>query len=206
MTKKSKSLKTNKENTEKHRPTRAEAQNAVRTLLQWAGDDPDREGLLETPARVVRAFEEYFIGYTQDPRDILNKSFEDVGGYDDMVLLKDICLQSHCEHHIALFIGHAHIAYIPDKKVVGISKIARVVDVFSRRLQIQERLTTQIAEAIDITLKPKGVAVMIEAVHSCMSMRGARKSNVGTVTTRYLGDFRDNDDLKEEFLAIVRGR
>ncbi len=205
MAKGSKALKLVAKNKNQPRPSRAEAEKAVRTLLLWAGDNPDREGLKETPRRVVKAFEEYFAGYQQRPEEVLNKSFEDVGGYDDMVLLKDICVESHCEHHIAPFIGKAHVAYIPNKRVVGISKLARIVDTFSRRLQVQERLTSEIAGAIEKAVKPKGVAVMIEAVHSCMSMRGVRKSNVGTVTTRFLGDFKD-DDLKEEFLTIVAGK
>ncbi|MCA8942905.1 MAG: GTP cyclohydrolase I FolE [Planctomycetes bacterium] len=186
------------------RPTRAEAEAAVRTLIAWAGDDPDREGLHETPARVVRAYEEFFSGYTQEPEEILEKTFQDVGGYDEMVTLRDIQLESHCEHHLVPFIGKAHVAYLPDKRVVGLSKIARLVDVYAKRLQIQEKLTAQIADSLDRVLKPKGVAVVIEAVHQCMSARGVRKSDCVTVTSRMTGAFRKSAKTRREFLTMIR--
>ncbi len=185
-------------------PTRAEAEDAVRTLIAWAGDDPTREGLLETPKRVTKAYEEFFAGYKADPEAILKKTFSEIEGYDEMVTLRDIQLESHCEHHMVPFVGKAHVAYLPDKRVVGISKIARLVDVYAKRLQIQEKLTAQIADAMDRVLKPKGVAVVIEAVHQCMSARGVRKSDCVTVTSRMTGAFRENSKTRREFLSMIR--
>jgi GTP cyclohydrolase IA len=186
------------------KPSQEEAEAAVRTLLAWAGDDPQREGLLDTPRRVTKAYKEYFEGYTQDPADILDRVFEEVSGYDDMVLLRDISFTSHCEHHIAPFFGRAHIAYLPNGGVVGISKIARVVDTFAKRLQTQETMTAQIAEAIFENLGARGVAVMLEAVHTCMSMRGVEKSGVATVTTMFNGEFKTNPMLQARFMEQVR--
>jgi GTP cyclohydrolase IA len=186
------------------RPSRAEAESAVRTLIRWTGDDPSREGLIDTPARVVRAYEEFFHGYDENPEDILARTFEETEDYDEMVLLKDIELQSHCEHHMVPFVGKVHVAYLPDKRVVGISKLARVVDVFARRLQIQEKLTAQIAQAIDSALKPRGVAVVVEAVHQCMTTRGVRKPGAMTVTSRMLGAFRTDPALRQEAMAAIR--
>ena len=171
------------------KPSQEEAEAAVRTLLAWAGDDPAREGLLDTPRRVTKAFSEYFSGYAEDPAEALSRTFEDAGGYDDIVMLRDIEFNSHCEHHIAPFIGRAHVAYLPTREIVGLSKLARVVDVFARRLQTQETMTAQIANTIYTTLEPRGVAVMLEAVHTCMSMRGIGKRNVATITTQFLGEF-----------------
>jgi len=186
------------------RPTQEEAEAAVRTLLAWAGDDPAREGLLDTPKRVAKAFREYFSGYGEDAAQVLSRTFGDVGGYDDIVMLRDIEFNSHCEHHIAPFIGRAHVAYLPTKDVVGISKLARVVEIFARRLQTQETMTAQIANAISDALKPRGVAVMVEAVHTCMSMRGIGKRNVATITTRFTGEFRDKPALQARFMELVR--
>ena len=185
------------------RPERAEAEQAVRTLIRWAGDDPDREGLLDTPARVVRAFEEYFQGYNADPEDILKRTFEEVEGYDEMVLLKDIRFESHCEHHMAPIIGKAHVAYLPKNRVVGISKLARVVELYAQRLQIQEKMTAQIANAINEVLQPEGVAVVIDASHQCMTCRGVHKPGVSMITSKMLGAFRDNDRTRREFLSMV---
>ncbi len=187
------------------KPTRLEAENAVRTLIRWAGDNPDREGLRQTPERVVRAFEEYFVGYTEDPADYLRRTFEEVNGYDEIVLLKNIRFESHCEHHMAPIIGHVHVAYLPNKRVVGISKLARVVDIFAKRLQIQEKLTADIAQAIDTTLNPFGVAVTIEASHQCMTCRGVHKTDVSMITTRMTGAFRDNHELRRDVLALIKG-
>lgn len=177
---------------------------AVRTLIRWAGDDPEREGLLETPSRVVKAYEEFFAGYAQSPEEILAKRFADTEGYDEMVTLRGIELHSHCEHHMVPFIGVAHIAYLPDKQVVGISKIARLVECFARRLQIQEKLTQQIADALDQTLQPRGVAVVIEAGHQCMTTRGVQKPGTMTVTSAMLGQFRSDASTRREFLAMIR--
>jgi len=185
------------------RPDRTEAEQAVRTLIQWAGDNPDREGLLDTPARVVRAFEEYFQGYNADPQDILERTFEEVEGYDEMVLLKDIRFESHCEHHMAPIIGKAHVAYLPKNRVVGISKLARVVEIYAQRLQIQEKMTAQIANAINDVLQPDGVAVVIEASHQCMTCRGVHKPGVSMITSKMLGAFRENDRTRREFLSMV---
>jgi GTP cyclohydrolase I len=187
----------------KRRPTREEAEAAVRTLILWAGDDPDREGLVDTPARVVRAYEEFFAGYEVDPVEMLARTFEETDGYDEMVLLRDIRIESHCEHHIVPIIGRAHVAYLPHKRVVGISKLARVVEAYAKRLQIQEKLTAQIANTINEVLQPKGVAVVIEAAHQCMTTRGIHKPGVSMVTSRMLGAFRDDPTTRREFLAMI---
>ncbi len=185
------------------KPTRAEAEAAVRTLLRWTGDDPAREGLVDTPARVVRAYEEFFQGYDSDPIDILQRTFEETDGYDEMVLLRDVSFESHCEHHMVPIVGKAHIAYLPNKRVVGISKLARVLDIYAKRLQIQEKLTAQIANAVQDVLQPKGVAVLIEAQHQCMTTRGVHKAGVSMVTSRMLGAFRTNASTRREFMAMV---
>jgi GTP cyclohydrolase I len=185
------------------RPSRAEAEEAVRTLIRWAGDDPSREGLLATPDRVVRSYLEFFSGYLDDPAEILRRTFEEIDGYDEMVLLRDIDFVSHCEHHMVPIIGRAHVAYLPDHRVVGISKLARVVETFAKRLQIQEKLTAQIANTIDEELKPRGVAVVLEAQHQCMSTRGVHKTGVSMVTSRLLGAFRDNPETRRELLAMI---
>ena len=187
------------------RPTRAEAEAAVRTLISWTGDDPDREGLIETPARVVRAYEEFFAGYSSDPEASLSKTFEEVEGYDEMVTIRDIDLESYCEHHMVPILGKAHVAYLPDRRVVGISKLARVVEIYAKRLQIQEKLTVQIADTIDRVLSPKGVAVVIEAEHQCMTTRGVHKPGAVTVTSRMTGAFRKNDATRREFLSMING-
>ena len=185
------------------RPTREEAEDAVRTLIRWTGDDPAREGLLGTPNRVVRAYEEFFSGYNEVPADLLGRTFDETGGYDEMVVLRDIDFFSHCEHHIAPIIGRAHIGYLPDKRVLGISKLARLVEAFARRLQIQEKLTAEIANTLDEALKPKGVAVVIEATHQCMTTRGVKKPGVSLVTSRMLGSFREDEKTRREFLTII---
>ena len=185
------------------RPTRAEAEEAVRTLITWAGDDPGREGLVDTPSRVTRAFDTFFAGYAEDPVELLSRTFEEIDDYDEMVLLRDIRLESHCEHHMVPFVGTAHVAYLPDHRVVGISKLARVVDAYARRLQIQEKLTQQIATAIDSILEPKGVGVVIEAAHQCMTTRGVHKPGVTMVTSAMLGRFRSDPSTRREFLALV---
>jgi len=185
------------------RPTRAEAENAVRTLIRWAGDDPEREGLLATPARVVRAYEEWFAGYKDNPRAYLKSTFEEHGGYDEVVVLRDIRFESHCEHHMAPVIGRVHIGYLPRNRVVGISKLARLVEVYARRLQIQEKMTAEIATCLDEVLKPHGVAVVTEATHQCMTTRGVRKAGVIMVTSRMLGVFRDHAETRQEFLAAI---
>ena len=185
------------------RPTRREAEEAIRTLIRWAGDDPAREGLRDTPERVVKAYEEWFAGYDEDPIELLKRTFEEVGGYDEIVLLRDIRFTSHCEHHMAPIIGRVHIGYLPDQRVVGISKLARLVEVYARRLQIQERLTAEIADSLDEVLRPQGVAVVVEASHECMTTRGVRQSDVRMVTSRMLGVFRDNPATRNEFLAAV---
>jgi len=185
------------------RPTRSEAEAAVRTLLQWTGDDPDREGLLGTPARVVRSFEEFFSGYGEDPVAILQRTFEETDGYDEMVVLRDIRFESHCEHHMVPIIGRAHIAYLPRQRVVGISKLARVLEVYSRRLQIQEKLTAQIANTINEVLQPKGVGVVIDASHQCMTTRGVHKPGMSMVTSHMIGTFRSDPRTRREFLAII---
>jgi GTP cyclohydrolase I len=188
------------------RPTQEEAEAAVRTLLLWAGDDPDREGLIDTPKRVVRAYREWFCGYEEDPHELLARSFEEVEGYDEMVLLRDIRVESMCEHHMCPIIGKAHVAYLPNGRVVGISKLARVVEAFAKRLQIQEKLTAQVANVINDVLKPKGVAVVFEAVHQCMTTRGVHKPGVSMVTSRMLGAFRDDPATRREFLSMIQGQ
>jgi GTP cyclohydrolase IA len=185
------------------RPTRDQAMDAVRTLIRWAGDDPSREGLLGTPDRVVRAYEEFFSGYAEDPVQLLHRTFEEISGYDEIVLLKDIRFESHCEHHIAPIIGKAHVAYLPDSRVVGISKLARLVEVYAKRLQIQEKMTAEIANTIDEVLRPKGVAVVIEAAHQCMTTRGVHKPGVNMVTSRMLGAFRTDATTRREVLAMI---
>jgi GTP cyclohydrolase I len=185
------------------RPSRAEAEEAVRTLIRWAGDDPDREGLLGTPARVARAYEEWFAGYGRDPREYLQRTFEEVAGYDEIVLLRDIRFESHCEHHIAPIIGRVHIGYLPRQRVVGISKLVRLVDVYAKRLQVQEKMTAEIAACLDRVLKPFGVAVVVEAVHECMTTRGVHKPDVSMVTSRMLGVFRTNAETRHEFLSAI---
>jgi GTP cyclohydrolase I len=185
------------------RPSRDAAERAVRTLLRWAGDDPAREGLRDTPARVARAYEDWFSGYTVDPEEFLLRTFEEVEGYDDMVVLKDIRFESHCEHHLAPIIGRAHVGYLPNNKVVGISKLARVVEAFARRLQVQEKMNAQIAHCIQKVLEPKGVAVVIEATHQCMTTRGIHKTGVTMVTSAMYGAFRENDVTRREFLSVI---
>ncbi|MCW8914615.1 MAG: GTP cyclohydrolase I FolE [Magnetovibrio sp.] len=190
-------------NDDNQRPAREDAEKAVRTLIEWAGDNPDREGLLDTPARVVRAFEEYFQGYNADPEEILKRTFEEVEGYDEMVLLKDIRFESHCEHHMAPIIGKAHVAYLPKNRVVGISKLARVVELYAQRLQIQEKMTAQVANAINDVLQPQGVAVVIDASHQCMTCRGVHKPGVSMITSKMLGAFREDDRTRREFLSMI---
>jgi len=186
------------------KPTREEAQKAVRTLIEWAGDNPDREGLIETPKRVVKAYEEFFAGYDDDPEEILRKTFEEVEGYDEMVLVKNIRLESHCEHHIVPILGKAHIAYIPNNRVVGISKLARIVDAFGKRLQTQETMTAQIANTIEKVLEPKGVAVVLDAAHQCMTTRGIHKAESSTVTSCMRGIFKENPRTRNEFLTFIK--
>ena len=185
------------------RPDRAVAEEAVRTLIQWAGDDPNREGLVDTPARVVRAYEEFFAGYLEDPVQILSRTFSEVEGYDEMIVMQDIRFESHCEHHMVPVIGKAHVAYLPDRRVVGISKLARLVDIYARRLQIQEKMTVQIADTLNEVLQPKGVAVVIEAAHQCVTTRGVHKPGARLVTSRMLGAFRNDSATRREFLAII---
>ncbi len=185
------------------RPSVKQAEDAVRTLIAWAGDNPDREGLIETPKRVVNAYREFFAGYDANPEEILGKTFEEVEGYDDMVLLKDMRLESHCEHHMVPFLGKAHIAYFPNKKIVGISKIARLLDVFAKRLQTQEIMTSQIADTINKVLKPKGVAVIIDAKHQCMTTRGIHKINTSTVTKKMIGLFKSDPKMEEKLMAMI---
>ena len=188
---------------EQDRPSREEAEEAVRTLLRWMGENPQREGLLETPARVVKAYGELFGGYKMEAGDVLGRTFEEVSGYEDMVLVKDIDFHSHCEHHMVPIIGKAHVAYVPSGRVLGLSKIARLVDIYARRLQTQESMTAQIATAMESLLKPKGVAVMIDAAHLCMSMRGIRSKDATTITTAFHGQFRDDKDLAQRFMRLV---
>tara|TARA_B100000676_G_C17828217_1_gene706390 strand:- start:74 stop:703 length:630 start_codon:yes stop_codon:yes gene_type:complete len=185
------------------RPSREEAEEAVKTLIKWAGDNPNREGLIGTPSRVVRAYEEFFAGYNEDPVTILGATYEDISNYNNMVILKDIRLESHCEHHIVPIIGVVHIGYLPNKRVVGISKLARLVEVFAKRMQIQEALTAQVADTINDVLKPRGVAVVIEAAHQCMTTRGIRKPGVSMVTSRMLGSFSDDQSTRQEFLNMI---
>ena len=185
------------------RPSREEAEKAVRTLIRWAGDDPAREGLLDTPSRVVRSFEEFFAGYHADPAELLKRTFDETDGYDEMVVLRDIRIESYCEHHMVPIIGKAHVAYLPHRRVVGISKLARLVDMYAKRLQIQEKLTAQIANTINDVLEPQGVAVVVEASHQCMSTRGVHKTGVTMVTSRMLGAFREDAATRREFLAMI---
>ena len=185
------------------KPTREEAMDAVKTLISWAGDNPYREGLIDTPKRVVKAYEEFFEGYKMDPIEILSKTFEEVEGYDEMVLIKNIRLESHCEHHIVPILGIAHVAYMPKNRVVGISKIARLVDIFAKRLQIQETLTSQIAATLQNVLDPLGVAVLIDASHQCMTTRGVHKPESSTVTKKMIGIFKDDQNLRSEFMDLV---
>lgn len=185
------------------RPSRAEAEAAVRTLIRWAGDDPDREGLAATPARVARAYDEWFAGYAEDPKALLQRTFEEVDGYDEIVVLRDIRFESHCEHHMAPIIGRVHIGYLPRSRVVGISKLARLVEAYAKRLQIQERFTAQIANTLNEVLKPHGVAVVVQATHGCMTTRGVHKSAASLVTSRMLGVFRRQAQTRQEFLAAL---
>jgi GTP cyclohydrolase I len=185
------------------RPSRAEAEQAVSTLIRWAGDDPDREGLSETPARVVRAYEQWFAGYGEDPKEFLQRTFKEVAGYDEMVLLRDVRFVSHCEHHMAPIIGRAHIGYLPGNRVVGISKLARLVEVYAKRLQIQERIAAEIANTLERVLQPQGVAVVIEGTHGCMTSRGVSQREATMVTSRMLGAFRDRPETRQEFLSAI---
>jgi len=185
------------------RPSRGEAEAAVRTLIRWAGEDPDREGLLATPQRVARAYEEWFGGYQVDPREFLQRTFEEVAGYDEVVVLKNIRFESHCEHHMAPIIGRVHVGYLPRKRVVGISKVARLVDAYAKRMQIQERMTAEIAGCLDSVLKPYGVAVVVEGAHQCMTTRGAHKSDVTMTTSRMLGVFRTQPQTRQEFFTAI---
>ena len=185
------------------KPSREEAEAAVRTMLAWTGDNPDREGLIETPKRVVRAYEQFFAGYDKDPKEVLSKVFEEVEGYDEMVIVKDIRVESHCEHHMVPILGKAHVGYLPNKRIVGISKLARVVDIFGKRLQTQEVMTAQIANVINEVLEPKGVAVVVNAKHQCMTTRGVHKPESSTITSTMLGTFRQNPDTRAEFMNLI---
>ena len=189
--------------TNNKKPTREEAEAAERTMLAWTGDNPDREGLVETPKRVVRAYEQFFAGYEMDPKEVLSKVFEEVEGYDEMVIVKDIRVESHCEHHIVPILGKAHVGYLPNKRIVGISKLARVVDIFGKRLQTQEVMTAQIANVINEVLEPKGVAVVMNAKHQCMTTRGVHKPESSTITSTMLGAFRENPDTRAEFMNLI---
>ena len=189
--------------TDNKKPTRKEAEAAVRTMLAWTGDNPDREGLVETPKRVVRAYEQFFAGYEMDPKQVLSKVFEEVEGYDEMVIVKDIRVESHCEHHIVPILGKAHVGYLPNKRIVGISKLARVVDIFGKRLQTQEVMTAQIANVINEVLEPRGVAVVMNAKHQCMTTRGVHKPESSTITSTMLGAFRENPDTRAEFMNLI---
>ena len=189
--------------TDNKKPTREEAEAAVRTMLAWTGDNPDREGLVETPKRVVRAYEQFFAGYEMDPKEVLSKVFEEVEGYDEMVIVKDIRVESHCEHHIVPILGKAHVGYLLNKRIVGISKLARVVDIFGKRLQTQEVMTAQIANVINEVLEPKGVAVVMNAKHQCMTTRGVHKPESSTITSTMLGAFRENPDTRAEFMNLI---
>ena len=186
------------------KPSREEAEEAVRTLISWAGDNPEREGLIETPKRVVKSYEEFYQGYDQNPDEILSKVFEEIEGYDEIVLVKDIPLHSHCEHHMVPIIGKVHLAYLPIKRVVGISKLARVVDIFAKRLQTQETMTQQIGETIQKSLDAKGVAIYVEALHQCMTTRGVKKEGVSTITTCFLGEFKNNEKMENKFLNFIK--
>ena len=197
------STDTSKSDFNVNKPSRDEAEKAVEVLLRWAGDNPQREGLLDTPARVARAYEEFFAGYTEDPEQMLERTFEEVEGYDDIVMLRDIAMQSHCEHHLVPILGKAHIAYLPDTRVVGISKLARVLDSYSRRLQTQETMTSQVANAIQNALKPKGVAILIDAQHQCMTTRGVKKPDVSMVTNQFTGEFKKDPSLRDRFYRHI---
>ncbi len=199
-----KKLKKDKPDHEINRPSRDEAEEAVRTLIRWAGDDPKRSGLIDTPKRVVNSYNDFFTGYGKDPVKALSRTFDEDSGYDDIVMLRDIDINSHCEHHMIPFLGKAHVAYFPTGTVVGISKLARVVEIYARRLQTQETMTAQITGAIDEALQPKGVAVMIEAVHQCMSLRGVQKPNVSTITTKFTGVFKTDTHLQDRFMRLIQ--
>lgn len=188
------------------RPSRELAENAVRTLIAWAGDNPEREGLVDTPKRVVDAYREFFAGYEEDPEQVLGRTFEDVEGYDDMVMLRDIALESHCEHHMVAILGKVHIAYMPVDKVVGISKLARVIEIFAKRLQTQETMTAQIVDCIQRALEPAGIAIMVDAKHQCMTTRGIKKPDVATITTQFTGVFAEDPRMEARFLAVISGR
>ena len=194
------------DNRKPRRPARKKAEEAIRTLLLWAGEDPWREGLVDTPARVAKAYEDWFSGYKEDPVRYLRRTFEEVDGYDEMIVLRDIQFESHCEHHMAPIIGKAHVGYLPNNKVVGISKLARVVEAFARRFQVQEKMTAQIANCIEEVLRPKGVGVVIEATHQCMTTRGIHKSNVSMVTSQMIGTFRKDARTRSEFLRMIEVR
>ena len=198
-----KPMKAVSNNATSNKPSREKAMDAVRTLIEWAGDDPNREGLIETPKRVVNAYMQFFEGYEQDPEEILRKTFEEVEGYDEMVIVKDIRLESHCEHHMVPILGKAHIGYIPNNRVVGISKLARVVEIFGKRLQTQETMTAPIADTIQKVLQPKGVAVVVDASHQCLTTRGIHKTESSTITSRMLGAFRDNPETRGEFMNLI---
>ena len=187
----------------RNKPSRKQVEEAVKILIKWAGDNPEREGLIETPKRVVNSYKEFFSGYDSKPEQILSKTFDEVEGYDEMVIVRDITIESHCEHHMVPFIGIAHIGYIPDKRIVGISKLARIADVFAKRLQTQEIMTAQIADTINEVLKPKGVAVVIDAQHQCMTTRGTHKTESSTITSRMLGLFRTNSNTRSEFMNLI---
>ena len=197
-------IHTESSNQDLKKPSREEAMDAVRTLISWAGDDPTREGLVETPKRVVKAYEEFFAGYSQDPVKVLGKTFSDVKGYDDIVFLRDINIETHCEHHMVPILGKAHVAYLPKNKVVGISKLARVIEIFAKRLQTQETMTMQILNTVDDTLNPYGTAIMIDAKHQCMTTRGINKPNVSTVTTKFSGSFSNDTDLRQRFMQLTK--
>ena len=197
-------IHTESNNQDLKKPSREEAMDAVKTLISWAGDDPTREGLIETPKRVVKAYEEFFAGYNQDPVKVLGKTFSDVKGYDDIVFLRDINIETHCEHHMVPILGKAHVAYLPKNKVVGISKLARVIEIFAKRLQTQETMTMQILNTIDDTLEPYGSAIMIDAKHQCMTTRGINKPNVSTVTTKFSGSFANDIDLRQRFMQLTK--
>ena len=192
--------------TDSARPSRTEAEDAIRTLIRWAGDDPNRPGMLGTPARVARAYEEWFAGYTQDPQEYLSRTFDETAGYDEVVVLRDIPFVSHCEHHMAPIVGRVHVGYLPRNRVVGISKLARLVDVYAKRFQIQEKMTAEIAGCLTSVLKPFGVAVVVEAVHQCMTTRGVHKSGVTMVTSQMLGVFRKRPETRQEFLSAINLR
>lgn len=185
------------------KPSREEAEAAVRTLISWAGDNPDREGLVDTPKRVVKAYQEFFAGYDEDPEEVLGRTFEDVEGYDDMVMLRDISLESHCEHHMVAILGKVHIAYMPVDKVVGISKLARVIEIFAKRLQTQETMTAQIVDCIQRAMEPAGIAILVDAKHQCMTTRGIRKPDVATITTQFTGVFAEDPKMESRFLAMI---